>query len=462
MQVPFVRCLPGAAERSSRLRTLACVVLTVVLIKVVLADTAVAVDPPAGVLVGSDGRRQPARLIAIHPDRLVIDGGEGDASERSVPWSEVLRFGPELPGPAAIDAPASVWLVDGSRLAASRITIKDLSLEIENPWSRALLPIDSVVAVQINGPLSPAATAAGGRLLESLDQDDAAQTEDALVLLDGQVRRGGLAWHALEDVSLLQAAQQDREVALQRPGQTLSTSLARVRWIVTGTALRATVESKSERSEHNFPELMVQMRDGSRLVLGGVSDPARWRLACGVDIVWNADQTIHSHVQAVAPAVVDGLLARAAPLRYRAVPWFGSPPPLHRETTPLRNRIETAATSRLVYSLDRPRRLRGRVVVRDARWAAATSPSPSAFSATDDSSLIPACRFTVQTVDAQGTVTTRWQSDPVGAIAGENAVDFDVVLPAAGLLILGSDSASGGDLPVPQWRDVVWYEAPAS
>jgi len=152
----------------------------------------------------------------------------------------------------------------------------------------------------------------------------------------------------------------------------------------------------------------------------------------------------------VSPALPpDGLLAAGEPLRYRHVPFFGQPAPLYRwvnagQAPPggeggFPNGIQVGASSRLVYRLSGETRLRGRV-------ALGTSQSGGA------AAVPPVCRFVVQSADAAGKVTTRWQSE---AVQPGEVASFDVDLQGVALLILGTDSEAGGDTGRGLWLDTV-------
>ncbi|QEG43298.1 hypothetical protein [Roseimaritima ulvae] len=393
------------------------------------------------VVVYADGKQQRATLTAWDGQTLTIQTPD-DAAPQTLPMEQLLRYGPTVPSEfVPVQTPRSVWLVDGSRLAARWLEVDQQSCRVANDWCRVSIPLERVQAIQLNGPLD---AAAWQRIAEQLHAIDGA--DDAIVMVGGEVRRGrvGLdSWQAaafaasaiLDDTGQ-GGAGQGRGLRFEWAERSVDVALGRVRVVVPSPVLR-------QRVTESPGDVWLGAIDGSRLRVRKVDGQGRWHLACGQALEKKATVKQTEWLRSLAVCdPVPGLLAAEQPLRYRAVPVFGQPRPLRQWTVGGSNGIEVAATSRLVFRVDGAQRLRGKVLV----------------PAVDEGAVQAACQFTIQSA-AGGKVTTHWQSEPLSA--GKKSVQsFDVPLDAGGLLILGSDSVSGGDRSRPIWLDTILVESP--
>ncbi len=400
-------------------------------------QTADRVESDDMVVVYADGRQQPATLIGfdgsqptvkLSGDALPEDALPGEGAAKTLRVGEWLRLGKSVATePMPVWTPRSVWLVDGSRLAATQLSVEGETCRVVNDWCQLAIPLEYVRVMQWNGPLD-------ARTWERLHllQQTIEGADDAILMVDEDLRRGRIdaaSWSAIGQAR----AGQVSGLWLQTGQRASDIATDRIRAVVPSPALwRQVAEAAGD--------VWVGTADGSRLRVREVDQERRWVLACGLVVPWKSPDEQADTLRMLAPCdTVPGLLAAQTPLRYRAVSVFGHSPPLRQWSVGVANGIQVAATSRLVFSLDGSQRLRGKIMVPAAGQGAVQA----------------ACRVTIQTADAKGAVTTRWQSEPLPAGAQDGVESFDVELSGERLLILGSDSVSGGDLAQPIWLDVV-------
>lgn len=384
-------------------------------------------------LVRIDQTEQTAALQSLGSDASGFFPS-GSQTQQHVPHDALLRFGRAVP----LSARYAIWLVDGSRLAAERISWQADWLEILPLWNLKPLRIarTQVQAILLAGPISASQVIA----LEQRAQE-VSGADDFLLLVDGTLIRGTLQWD-----QTVAATNMRGYWALKTAVGTQQISAQRVRGVVPSPALRSPASTGPN-------DWSVGLQDGSLL---RIRDPLGdgLRLACGIDLTGPAvSQELLRSICMLARCNPGGdLVAAWVPLRYRAVPLLGTEPQLVRwsDGWPVQyfqgygypNAIVAAATSRLVYRLDGQQRLRGTVTVQPhADFAGQTT-------------VIPQCQFVVQTSGGGQQTETVWQSPTVSA--GQQ-LSFDVELKDSQLLILGSDSVSAGDLPQAIWLDLVAY-----
>lgn len=384
-------------------------------------------------LVRIDQMEQAAALQSLGSDASVFFPS-GSETQQYVPHDALLRFGRAVP----LSARYALWLVDGSRLAAERISWQDDWLEILPLWNLEPLRIarTQVQAILLAGPISVRQTVALEQRAQAVSGAD-----DFLLLVDGTVIRGTLQWD-----QTVAATNMRGHWALKTAVGIQQIPTQRVRGVVPSPALRSPVSTGPN-------DWSVGLRDGSLL---RIRDPLGdgLRLACGLDLTGPvASQEFLRSICMLARCNPGGALVAAwVPVRYRAVPLLEMAPPLVRwsDGWPAQyfqgygypNAIVAAATSRLVYRLDGQQRLRGTVTVQTRADLASQT------------TVVPQCQFVVQTSRGGQQTETVWQSP---AVAAGQQLSFDVELKDSQLLILGSDSVSAGDLPQAIWLDLVAY-----
>jgi len=380
------------------------------------------------VLVRADGRQTLGQLKSFEMSAMEFQTESASTVER-VPLDQMIRYGHAV----APEGAANVWLVDGSRLAATEIDFDQAACQVSNGWAHLTIPLEWVRAIQWNGPLEP-------QQLQRLEQtiNTLGGADDVLRMLDGSMQRGTLRLEAT-----VHGAGKGDPLVLEVERQRLQVPVEQVRLFVPSPILR--------KPSAGFlgSGVMVGLTDGSLLRVVDVGQAGGWRLACGLLIELRNNFSVPQQIVMLAPGRPPaGLLARSEPLRYRHVSMFGQTTPLRRWSSGLPqvwrngigfpNGLQVGMSSRLVYKLDGQARLTGTVAVFDVTQATAGS------------LVRPACRFRVQTADAQGNVTTRWQSESL--LAGESE-SLNVDVSGGSLLILGTDSVAGGDLGQAVWRD---------
>ncbi|QDS95945.1 hypothetical protein FF011L_47470 [Roseimaritima multifibrata] len=354
----------------------------------------------------------------------------------------------------ALETAAAILLVDGSRIAANRWRFDSKTCEVSNEWGQMEIPLAAVQAIVWNGPLDREAWQRIERKAARLKGP-----EDAVIAIDGTVTRGSLvAGQTIES--------QDRQGEFRLAGAEQS-SEARPTIDFSGPRLRAFVSSPALRMATvvDDQDHWMALSDGSLVRLKSPLQESPKRLAVGGEFLQVGGMSNRWDAMLVwsAPAVQSGALELRSPLRYRHVPSFGdviamdswgdSSSPRWCEGEWVRSGIEVPANSRIVYRLNGEQRLRGFV---RARMDVAPNHDRLLRSMV--------CRFIVQTADASGKLTTRWQSPEITAGTEGNlseseeetdrTAEIDIDLAGAKLLILGVDPIGNAGFGRGQWLEM--------